>query len=223
MEPSRGRGISKDNKMRIINCLAMLVIAIVELIGFVRSFSNNKFGMLVFYTQDSNLILLVVALIYVLYSVINRNREIPKWILLAKYIATCLVTVTLITVMFVLAPMYAPAGGKIVLWLFVGGANLYHHVLGPIFAIAAFLALEKEYVPAKKDALLAAVPTLVYAIVTALLNALYILHGPYPFLYVHEQPLWMSVMWFVLITGMAYLLALALRAIKKKSAQKSRA
>ncbi len=109
------------------------------------------------------------------------------------------------------------------LWLFVGGANLYHHVLGPILAIAAFLALEKEYVPSKKDALLAAVPTLVYAIVTALLNALYILHGPYPFLYVHEQPLWMSVMWFVLITGMAYLLALALRAIKKKSAQKSRA
>ena len=53
-------------------------------------------------------------------------------------------------------------------------------------------------------------PTAVYAVCSTTGNALKIMNGPYPFLRVYEQPLYMSVIWFVLILSLAYIIALVI-------------
>ena len=60
------------------------------------------------------------------------------------------------------------------------------------------------------------IPTVIYAIITITLNALYIMYGPYPFLKVHEQSFAMSVVWFILIVGGSWVLSILLYIAKRK-------
>ena len=67
-----------------------------------------------------------------------------------------------------------------------------------------------------KDNLLILLPTIGYAIIALILNFAKLLYGPYPFLHVYEQPVYMSFVWLVVILSMAYVLALILRVINGK-------
>ncbi len=147
---------------------------------------------------------------------LKRAEEIPEWVILLKYIATSLISVTFVVAMTVLVPMAAPAGKAAMLHMACGGANLYHHLLCPVLAISSFLFLEPGKQLGIRENIFAAVPTLCYAIVTVLLNAFYVIHGPYPFLYVHEQSVGMSVMWFIVILSAGYLFAFVIRLISRK-------
>lgn len=190
------------------NCSIALNSAIVlfELIGFAIAFIKNGPKTLVYYTQDSNLILLVACAIYLYY--LFRSKTMPGWVGSLKFVATCMVTLTFLVVVFILTPMAHSFK------LFYTGSNLYHHVLGPILAVVTFLMFESELMPSKKDLLWAIIPTLIYAVVTSILNLARVLNGPYPFLRVHDQPWYMSLMWFILIPGSAFGFSVALRAIK---------
>ena len=66
-----------------------------------------------------------------------------------------------------------------------------------------------------RTAAYAVIPTLIYGIVTLILNLARELDGPYPFLQVYRQPAIASVGWFVAIIGGNYLIALAVRAVSK--------
>lgn len=55
--------------------------------------------------------------------------------------------------------------------------------------------------------LIALAPTLAYALAAILLNLCRIIEGPYPFLMVYAQPWYASVMWCIVILGIAGLLA----------------
>ena len=57
------------------------------------------------------------------------------------------------------------------------------------------------------------IPTIIYAAVMIVLNLLKVLRGPYPFLYVYEQPIYMSVIWAVAILALTYILGLILRVL----------
>ena len=65
----------------------------------------------------------------------------------------------------------------------------------------------------KHHTALAMVPTLLYGVVAIILNVLRVWHGPYPFLYVYEQPVWLTAVWVVVILGAAFLIALLLRVV----------
>lgn len=72
----------------------------------------------------------------------------------------------------------------------------------------------------KNMAAVSLTPTIIYAIISTSLNIAKMMHGPYSFLYVYEQPIWMSVMYVFLIIGIAYLIGWGLwkisRVIKEK-------
>ena len=86
--------------------------------------------------------------------------------------------------------------------------GLFHHLLCPILAVASLPFLTRIR---KKDSALAMIPTVIYGIVLYTLNYFRMTDGPYPFLRVHEQPWYMSVVWFVALAAAAYGIATGLR------------
>ena len=138
---------------------------------------------LVYYTEDSNLF---------------------------KYMAAAVLSVTFIVVLAVLSPM---RGDGINGWLYMlfNKDFTFLHTLCPILTILSFVLFEKEPHLNTKSAFTATIPTLIYAILLIILNIVGAVDGPYPFLRVMNQPLYMSFVWFIVIVGGAFFLALLLQ------------
>ena len=170
--------------------LNVMIVAL-EMVGFAITFARpNGADYLKYYTQESNLLLL----------------------------AACCIAVTLAVVIFVLSPSEVPergcAGYFDTLW---GGTNFYFHFVCPILAIVNFIFFEKNSDFRPTVALLALLPTVLYAAIAMGLNIARLTVGPYFFLHVYEQPIYMSLIWCVVVFGGAYALAYALyRANKTK-------
>jgi hypothetical protein len=172
--------------------------------------------MFMFYTEDSNLFAMFVCAAMAVSTIISlkKHKDIPKYIQILKYMATCCLAVTFIVVIFILAPMIGENGFKIML---LGNSMLYHHLICPILAIISFVFFEATPPMNYKHTILAMIPTVIYAIITITLNILKIMAGPYPFLMVYNQPICMSIIWFSVILIGAYAIALILRqAVKIK-------
>lgn len=171
--------------------------------------------MLRFYTQDSNLLALAACLICVVGQGIalkKKRYEMPLWIQTIKYIATCCLTLTLLVVLFVLIPM---SGMQSFTMMMFHGSMLYHHFLCPVLAILSFLLLERTPKMQKKHTFYAMIPTGIYAVVTIILNILKVEEGPYSFLRVYEQPVYISIIWCVVILGGAYFFAWGIRKLQQ--------
>ena len=80
---------------------------------------------------------------------------------------------------------------------------LFHHTLCPILCIISFVLFENEYKIKKKYILYSLIPTFLYAIIFIFLNAFNIVNGPYFFLKVNNQPIYMSIIWFFAIMSLA--------------------
>ena len=127
----------------------------------------------------------------------------PVWVEKCRYYATCLTTVTFLVTVCILIPWYGHPE------FFLLQSNcLFQHLLCPILAIASLPLLRKVR---KQDCLIAVIPTLLYGIVFYTLNYLRVVDGPYPFLKVHDQPWYMSVLWFLVLLVVAYGVAVLLR------------
>ena len=163
---------------------------------------NKNFGSLEMYTVLSNYLALIASAVYL----INPERRISQ---LLRYTATVCLTVTFIVVIFVFIPMTILAGqlAEGVQGMLLRGNMPVHHILCPILSFISFILFEKHSSLTTRDSITAAIPTLLYAIVTGALNILNVMEGPYPFLYVYRQPWYVSVMWFLAIPSGAYLVA----------------
>ena len=62
--------------------------------------------------------------------------------------------------------------------------------------------------------------TIAYAIVFITLNILKVYEGPYPFLMVYKQPVYMSIVWFILIVGGAFGIGKGIMWIKNRQEKK---
>lgn len=199
---------------KILSIIINLSIVIMEIIAMVLSFRKNNISMITFYTEDSNLFTMVVCAIMAIATIISMKKQIdiPKWVQTLKYMATCCLTLTIIVVVVVLAPMIGENGYKFML---LKGSMLYHHLICPILAIISFAIFDDIDIINYKQTILAMIPTCLYAIIIITLNILKIITGPYPFLKVYEQPVYISIIWFIVILIGAYIIALLLRQLSK--------
>ena len=110
-------------------------------------------------------------------------------------------TVTFLVVVLVLSWMYGD------LWyILTAGSMLYTHTLCPLIALGTFIGFApKEF--KKVDAIKATSFTVIYGLIAIILNVMRVMKGPYPFLYVYEQPVWVTVFWIVTIISGAYVLS----------------
>ena len=190
-----------------INIIINLVIAILEIIGFILVFSELGITSFEYYTEDSNLLLLISSIIFLIY--ISKNKELPKWFESFRFIAVVSTTLTLIIVLTVLS--WTTDLG--LYHLLFNGSMLYHHTLCPVLAILSFVLLEKyETINTVKGLYF----TIIYAVIMIILNVLKIVEGPYPFLMVYKQPIFHSILWTVVILAITYAIALILKKVNGK-------
>ncbi len=115
---------------------------------------NRKAGLsaLRFFTLLSNLFCAAVSL---LIAISLPEFSYRLWFL--KYVSTCAVTVTFVTVMVFLGPAY---GYKAML----SGLNFYLHLSGPLLALLSFCFMERVYDLPFGLSLVGNVPVLAYGL-----------------------------------------------------------
>ncbi len=172
-----------------------------EIAGLVLSIEKHGFWkQFRYYTQWSNYLLFLITVVHLICLV---RRRMPAWVERYRYYATCLTTVTILVTVCILIPWYGHPE-----FFLLETNGLFHHLLCPILAIASLPFLRRME---KKDCKIALIQTLLYGIVFYTLNYLRIVDGPYPFMKVHDQPWYMSVLWFLVLLLVAYGVAVLLR------------
>ena len=91
-----------------------------------------------FYTVLSNCLCAAVSLLMALTALAG---PVPRWAWTLKYIGTAAVTVTMLTVIFFLAPTFGKDWFNLLL---KGASNVFMHLLTPLLALVSFCLLEKR-------------------------------------------------------------------------------
>lgn len=196
-----------DTVRRLLSIALNLFIVWAEPIALPMSWDWGKEQMFIFYTEDSNILsACICAMVAVGQLVcIFTGRELPRWLHTLKYIATCCLTMTFLTVVFVLGPYCADQGG--VVFLLTESSMFYHHLLNPLCAFVSFVLLEREPKLPARCVPLALVPTMLYGSVALWANYQRLITGPYPFLLVYQQTTRQTVLWCAAILAMNLLYA----------------
>lgn len=216
MSNSEKQIMKRDAKLIAALCLNILIV-VFELIALVLSLIDQGLDSFQFYTQDSNYLAMAASLCFCIYGAkqLRTKDEMPGWVHTFRYVTVSCLMVTFFVVILVLMPMM----GENTLYMLYGGSMLYQHTLCPILAAISFFVFEVEGQLSKRKILKALVPTLVYALAAIILNLCRVMEGPYPFLMVYAQPWYASVLWCVVILGIAGLLAAGVLALHNRAAR----
>lgn len=193
--------------------------AVLSMIGTVGHCRLYGISMLQFYTVDSNIFLMVMCIISLLYRIRllrGKTDEIPAWVGEYMYFSVCTVTVTFLVVIAVLTPMsVSPEAGffPVLKWFLLGGERLYHHLLCPLLAIAGAILWEEHPGPMLRCAGRALIPTIIYGVPVLALNLLKCMEGPYEFLMVYRQSPIMSIILCTAVLLIAWGVALGIHAL----------
>ena len=138
----------------------------------------NKIEMFKFYTVDSNILMGLISLLFIIYELKLLNNKIdmiPKRIYILKFIATSAITLTFVTTLFFLAPQYG-------LYAMYNNNNLFFHLIVPLLALISYIFFEKhenEY----KYAYLGIIPMFIYSIYYTLMILINLNNGGLTFKY----------------------------------------
>lgn len=159
-----------------------LIIIILELVAFRKSLKWHGLKQnFIFYTQISNLLTLVSALLLVIFG----GKE-PVEVL--RYLSVCMLVMTFFVTAFILVPMSGKARE-----LLFSGSGLFHHLLVPIISTVSYRFFENR-VSAGWVWLPAAV-TLIYGLIMLYFNYTKRIEGPYPFFLIRSNGVKMTVVW----------------------------
>ena len=178
--------------------IANIVIIILEVISFYLCRSRGP-GMLVFYTQLSNLVTLFSSACFI----ISRGAVFTVTM---RYLSTVMLTMTVLITLFVLIPM-----GAGFVRMMLSGSGLYHHTLCPLISIASYLLWEQH----SSAWAIPVIVTFVYGMVILYLNYAEIIEAPYPFFRVHEQSVKATVIWMTALTVLIAALSFGVTCIAK--------
>ncbi|MBP5405138.1 MAG: hypothetical protein J6Y74_04250 [Clostridia bacterium] len=191
--------------------LAVLVFTIWILSFFLwrgdAALSVNGWEDLKFFTVQSNLLVGIVAVVWLITFAVTR--AVPHWLSVLKYVSAVAVFVTFSVVLLFLGPFY---GYK---WMY-SGSNLYFHLLIPIFAIAEEAIFGEDV--SFKESFFAALPPALYGVgylANCLANGIgegYATNDWYGFL---TWGYGGGAAFFVVICALAWGMGLALRALQK--------
>lgn len=207
--------IKKNKTQLTISLILNIAVVIMEIIGGILCANRIGADMFVFYTTDSNIFSLITSALFAAFAgralMQNNLSVIPKWVRILKLMSTCCLAVTFIVVITVLSP--TSEGGYV--HMLLEDDLLYYHLLCPLVSIISYIFFEIHADLTVKNSIASTIPTFVYAVVAIILNLLYIIYGPYPFLHIYEQPVYMSVIWFLVIVGGAFGVSCVIRTFGK--------
>ncbi len=186
-----------------------ILFLICELVGLgIIMLGGNK-SLFEYYTVDSNLFALIMTVVYLYF--VCTDKKISKAIYLLRLMSLVSLMITFLVVLFILSFMVP------LQFLFWGyyGTNLILHVICPLLLLYIYFKFDEKVKVNKYELIYNMIPTLIYAIILIILNIKGIVDGPYAFLRFNFQPLYQSVLWFILIVGITYPIGLVLNKLKK--------
>ena len=201
------------DKLRLLLLLAIDVAMIaLEWPTLADAWKSSGVWMLRYYTQSSNVLALLTCTLCAATEIIClvRGQALPGWAQMLRYVSACCLMVTLIVAACILVPTDP---GESFRSFMLEGTLLYLHTLCPLVMLAGCLLSGGPKLTAA-HALIPLIPTLTYGVITLVMNARKVYSGPYFFFRIHQQPWYMTVMWFAIIIAGNYAIAFLLSKLK---------
>lgn len=154
---------SKTEKLLHVLIIISTAAAIAAFfMGAVDALGSTGTACFRYFTTDSNVLALIASVLCLVYS---KRGEYPTALRIFRFTAVTAVSITLLTVIFFLAPMAALRGrGLNSVMLFFRGNVFVLHVSTPVLSIIA-LMLDKHGGVSKRQAMWAISPVVIYSLV----------------------------------------------------------
>lgn len=152
-----------NRKLNIVSNILIVLLVLAAIIWMFFSVNTegsslvaSGFECFKFFTVDSNVLMGIASLLSLIFILIKKESVfVPVF----KYIATASVTLTFLTVMFYLGPVFGMLS-------MLQGPNSLMHLVIPVIAIVHLLFLEpKLEVYKKRYILFSAIPMVIYGII----------------------------------------------------------
>jgi len=185
-------------QMKILLLLAVdIAMVAMEWPVISREWKSSGAWMLRFYTQSSNVLAMFVCAVCAACEIVClvRGCALPGWAQLMRYVSACCLMVTMIVAACILVPMNP---GESFRGFMLEGGLLYLHTVCPLVMLAGCMIAGGAKLTAV-HALIAVIPTVIYGIITLVMNFKRIYAGPYFFFQIYRQPWYETVMWMAVI------------------------
>lgn len=206
--------MTKNNKLALGSNILLIVLASLGL--YFSIVDKNAF---LYYSDNAGMFALSSSIIYVI--VILTKKE-PNFLSLAlRYVSTTCLVLTLVGTFYV-----ATTTGENYLDSFIKGSHLFNNLLCPIVSFVSFTMFEGDRrLNKKKTIWYALIPTVIYGIIMLVCNVTNTFTGPYSFMMINDNPVYLTVIVFIVtiilnyVIGRFLLLSNQKHAPRRKKAQ----
>lgn len=206
--------MTKNNKLALGSNILLIVLA-----GLGLYFSIVDKNAFLYYSDNAGMFALSSSIIYVI--VVLTKKE-PNFLSLAlRYVSTTCLVLTLVGTFYV-----ATTTGENYLDSFVKGSHLFNNLLCPIVSFVSFTMFEGDRrLNKKKTIWYALIPTVIYGIIMLVCNVSNTFTGPYSFMMINDNPVYVTVVVFIVtiilnyVIGRFLLLSNQKHAPRRKKAQ----
>ena len=180
-----------------------ILIIILETYAFTRMINREGVIDFEYYTVLSNALAFLTSIAYLL-----LYKRKTSFFDNFYFMVTCMMMLTFLVVLFILVPMY----NFDYYWLMLKGSNLMMHTLCPLLMITLYIIYNKT----KVNKYLSFIPIIIYGIPMIILNITRTFNGPYPFLKVYDNKIYMIIIWLLLIIVVNYIIGIILIKLNRK-------
>lgn len=206
--------MTKNNKLALGSNILLIVLA-----GLGLYFSIVDKNAFLYYSDNAGMFALSSSIIYVI--VVLTKKE-PNFLSLAlRYVSTTCLVLTLVGTFYV-----ATTTGENYLDSFIKGSHLFNNLLCPIVSFVSFTMFEGDRrLNKKKTIWYALIPTVIYEIIMLVCNVSNTFTGPYSFMMINDNPVYVTVVVFIVtiilnyVIGRFLLLSNQKHAPRRKKAQ----
>lgn len=206
--------MTKNNKLALGSNILLIVLASLGL--YFSIVDKNAF---LYYSDNAGMFALSSSIIYVI--VILTKKE-PNFLSLAlRYVSTTCLVLTLVGTFYV-----ATTTGENYLDSFIKGSHLFNNLLCPIVSFVSFALFEGDRrLNKKKTIWYALIPTMIYGVIMLVCNVTNTFTGPYSFMMINDNPVYLTVIVFIVtiilnyVIGRFLLLSNQKHAPRRKKAQ----
>lgn len=187
--------MTKNNKLALGSNILLIVLA-----GLGLYFSIVDKNAFLYYSDNAGMFALSSSIIYVI--VVLTKKE-PNFLSLAlRYVSTTCLVLTLVGTFYV-----ATTTGENYLDSFIKGSHLFNNLLCPIVSFVSFTMFEGDRRLNKKKAIwYALIPTVIYGIIMLVCNVTNTFTGPYPFMMINDNPVYVTVIVFIVTIILNYVI-----------------
>lgn len=187
--------MTKNNKLALGSNILLIVLA-----GLGLYFSIVDKNAFLYYSDNAGMFALSSSIIYVI--IVLAKKEPNFLCLVLRYVSTACLVLTLVGTFYV-----ATTTGENYLDSFIKGSHLFNNLLCPIVSFVSFTMFEGDKrLNKKKTIWYALIPTVIYGIIMLVCNVTNTFTGPYSFMMINDNPVYVTVIVFIVTIILNYVI-----------------